>query len=415
MNERRVVVTGIGAVSCLGNSFPETWNAMVAGKSGIGRFSGTGSDGISFCAGEVKGLTLQDITPKEERRTTRYARLAVAAADEAMRSAGLARDPEVRSGDPFRFGALITSSVGGVIDYEQNLDILNRRGPNGVLPLLIPKFLVNGASGTIAIRHGLRGPNFSPTSACASGSHALGEAMWIIRRGDADLMLAGGTEACLTPLMLSGFYALTALSCNPDPAKACRPFDRDRDGFVLAEGAALLVLEEAQHARKRGAEILAELTGYGATCDATHITAPDPEALGSIRAMRSALASAGCPKESIGCISAHGTGTRLNDRCEAKAIREVFGDHADKIKVSAIKSMLGHPLAASSSFSAAAAVQTLRTGIVPPTINYETPDPECDLDVTPNHAAEIDTEAVMTNSLGFGGHNAALVFRRWKG
>ena len=239
--------------------------------------------------------------------------------------------------------------------------------------------------------------------------------MWTIRRGDADLMLAGGTEACLTRLMLSGFQSLTALSPNPDPGKACRPFDLNRDGFVLSEGAAVLVLEEIEHARKRGAEILAELAGYGATCDATHITAPDPEAKGSIRAMRMALETADCPPEAVGSISAHGTGTRLNDRCEAKAIREVFGAWTDKIKVSAVKSMMGHALGASGALAAAAAVQTLRTGMVPPTINYETPDPECDLDVTPGQAVRIDTEAVMTNSLGFGGHNAALLFRRSKG
>ena len=415
MNERRVAVTGIGVVSCLGNSLPDMWAALLAGKSGIGRFAGNEPDGSSFSVGEVRDLTLRDITPKEERRMARYVRFAVAAADEAMLTAGLARDPEVRGEDPFRFGALIASGAGGIIEYEQSLDTLSRRGPNGVSAFFMPKFMLNGASGTVAVRYGLRGPNFSPVSACASGSHALGEAMWTIRRGDADLMLAGGTEACLTRLMLSGFQSLTALSPNPDPGKACRPFDLNRDGFVLSEGAAVLVLEEIEHARKRGAEILAELAGYGATCDATHITAPDPEAKGSIRAMRMALETADCPPEAVGSISAHGTGTRLNDRCEAKAIREVFGAWTDKIKVSAVKSMMGHALGASGALAAAAAVQTLRTGMVPPTINYETPDPECDLDVTPGQAVRIDTEAVMTNSLGFGGHNAALLFRRSKG
>jgi len=415
MSERRVAVTGIGVVSCLGNSLPEMWSGLTAGKSGITRFSGNEQYGSSFCVGEVRDLTLRDVTPKEDRRMARHVRFTIAAADEAMQAAGLAYDPKVRGEDPFRFGAMISSAVAGVIEYERNFEMLDRRGPNGVSALFIPKFMLNGASGSIAIRYGLRGPNFSPASACAAGSHSLGEAYWVIRRGEADLMLAGGTEACLTNLMLCGFQSLTALSPNPDPEKACRPFDLNRDGFILSEGAAVLLLEEMEHARARGAKILAEFAGYGATCDATHITAPDPEAEGSIRAMRMALETANCPPEAVGCISAHGTGTRLNDRCEAKAIRKTFGDWTDKIKVSAIKSMIGHALGASGVLSSAAAVQTLRTGIVPPTINYETPDPECDLDVTPNQAAQIDTEAVMINSLGFGGHNAALLFRRAKG
>ena len=234
--------------------------------------------------------------------------------------------------------------------------------------------------------------------------------MWVIKRGDADLMLAGGAEASLTKLMTSGFNSLTALSST-----TCRPFDLNRDGFVFSEGAAVLVLEELDHAKKRGAEILAEITGYGATCDAYHITAPDPEAEGVARAMRDAMKMAGCPPETVGCISAHGTGTISNDRSEAKAILKTFGSLAGKIKVSALKSMLGHPLAAGGSLAAAAAVGTLRTGIVPPTINYETPDPQCPLDVTANHAAEIKTEAVMTNSMGFGGHDAVLILQRWKG
>ena len=415
MNGRRIVVTGIGAVSCAGNSLPDLWNSLTAGRSGIGKATLFDASGLPDSAGEVRNLVLHDITPKEERRMARYVRFAAAAADEAMASAGLPRQPEKRSGDPFRFGALIASAAGGVDEYGENIGILERRGPGGISAFFIPKFMLNGASGTLAIRYGLRGPNFSPASACASGSHAIGEAMWMIRRGDADLMLAGGTEACLTRLMMSGFHSLTALSCHPEPAKACRPFDRSRDGFVLSEGAAVLVLEELEHARKRGAEILAELVGYGATCDATHITAPDPEAEGMVHAIRAAIRMAECPLSAIRCIFAHGTGTIVNDRCESKAIRAVFGPLTDQIKVSAIKSMIGHPLAASCALAAAASVRTLQTGVVPPTINYETPDPECNLDVTPNHAAETDSEAVMINSLGFGGHNATLIFKRWKG
>ena len=406
---KRVVITGTGAVSCLGNSWKETWNHLTEGKSGIGPFTLFEPSGLPDLAGEVRGLELKNVTPKEERRMARYIRFAVAAADEAMEQAGLSRSGG-ECGDPFRFGALIANAAGGLDEYEKHYEMLNRRGPGGVSAFFIPKFMPNGASGTVAVRYGLMGPNFNPVSACASGNHALGEAVWIIKRGDADLMLAGGAEACLTKVMTSGFNSLTALTST-----VCRPFDLNRDGFVFSEGAAVLVLEELEHAKKRGAEILAEITGYGTTCDAHHITAPDPEAEGLARAMRQAMDMAGCPPEAVGCISAHGTGTIANDRCEAKAILKVFGPQAGKIKVSALKSMMGHPLAASGALAATAAVGTLRTGIVPPTINYETPDPECPLDVTANHAAETKTEAVMTNSLGFGGHNAVLILQRWKG
>ena len=407
---RRVVITGIGAVSCLGNSWKETWSQLIEGRSGIGRITLFDPAGLPDLAGEVRGLELKDTTPKEERRMARYIRFAVAAADEAMAGAGLSRSSAERGGDPFRFGALIACGAGGVDEYEKHFEMLNRRGPGGVSAFFIPKFMPNGASGTVAVRYGLRGPNFNPVSACASSSHALVEAVWMIKRGDADLMLAGGAEACLTKVIMSGFNSLTALSST-----FCRPFDLNRDGFIFSEGAAVLVLEELEHAKKRGAEILAEITGYGTTCDAHHITAPDPEAEGVARAMKQALAMAGCPAEAVGCISAHGTGTAANDRCEAKAILKVFGAQTEKIKVSALKSMMGHPLSASGALAAAAAVGTLRTGIVPPTINFETPDPECPLDVTANHAAEIKTEAVMTSSLGFGGHNAVLILQRWKG
>ena len=407
---RRVVITGTGAVSCLGNSWKETWAHLIEGRSGIGPITLFDPSGLPDLAGEVRGLELKNTTPKEERRMARYIRFAVAAADEAMEQAGLNCSSGERSGDPFRFGALIACGAGGVDEYEKHFEMLNRRGPGGVSAFFIPKFMPNGASGTLAVRYGLRGPNFNPVSACASGSHSIGEAMWMIRRGDADLMLAGGAEACLTRVMMSGFNSLTALSST-----VCRPFDLNRDGFIFSEGAAVLVLEELEHAKKRGAEILAEITGYGTTCDAHHITAPDPEAEGVARAMQQALAMSECPSEAVGCISAHGTGTAANDRCEAKAILKTFGSLSAAIKVSALKSMMGHPLSASGALSAAAAVGTLRTGIVPPTINYETPDPECPLDVTPNRAAEIKTEAVMTSSLGFGGHNAVLILERWKG
>ena len=415
MNSRRIVVTGIGAVSCAGNSWPETWESLSSGRSGIGRLTRFPPDGLPDCAGEVRDLVLKDVTPKEERRMPLPVRFAVAAGDEAMRMAGLSRDPEERGDDPFRFGVLVANGAGSVGEYDKHLDAFRRRGPSGVSAFFIPKYMSSASTGNLTVRYRLQGPGFDTVSACASSAHAIGEAMWIIRRGDADLMLAGGSEACLTPLMMSGFLSLTALSCHPDPVRACRPFDLNRTGFALSEGAAVLVLEELEHARRRGAEILAELSGYGATCDGWHITAPDPEGRGLVRAMRNAMELAECPVDGIGCISAHGTATIANDRCEAKAIRTVFGEQTDRIKVSAIKSMIGHSLGASGALSAAAAVQTLRTGIVPPTINYETPDPECPLDVTPNSAAETDTDAVMTTNLGFGGHNAVLIFKRWKG
>ena len=411
MTDRRIVVTGMGTVTCAGNSLPETWAKLVAGQSGIGRITRFDPAGLPVCAGEVRGLPPDRLNPKEVRRMARYSLLAAVAADEAVRQAGL--DPG--SEDPVRCGVLIGNGAAGVDEYENSMAALARRGPGGVSPFFIPKFMPNAAAGTLAIRYGFLGPCFNPASACAAGAHAIGEALWTIRRGDADLMLAGGSDACLTRTMMSGFHSLTALSCAADPARACRPFDLNRDGFVLSEGSGVLVLEELGHARKRGAEILAELVGYGASCDAYHITSPDPSGQGLALAMESALRLADCPRDLIGCISAHGTGTVANDRCEAKAIRRVFGDGTDRIKVSALKSMIGHSIGASGAIAAAASVMTLRTGIVPPTINYETPDPECPLDVTPNRAAEIKTEAVMTSSLGFGGHNAVLILQRWKG
>jgi 3-oxoacyl-[acyl-carrier-protein] synthase II len=279
----------------------------------------------------------------------------------------------------------------------------------------MPKFIPNSACGTLAIRYKLRGPNFDPVSACASGSHAVGEAAWMIRRNDADLMLAGGAEACLTRQMMSGFASLTALSCAEPPERASRPFDRDRDGFVMAEGAAALVLEELEHARKRGAEILAEVAGYGASCDATHITAPDPEGAGVIYAVRRALEMAECPPGELTAVYAHGTGTVANDRVEAKALRAVFGAALPRVKVCAVKSMIGHAMSASGALALAAAVRTLTTGIVPPTINFRHPDPECgDLDVNPGGAAKTDPRFVLVDALGFGGHNTALILKKWE-
>lgn len=416
MKERRIVITGMGAVSCGGNSVQDLWQTLSNGRSGIRRITMFEPDPKLpvTIAGEVRDLVVPGMTVKEERRTARFTRFAIAAAHEALSQAQLldAETAKISLPDPFRAGALISSGAGGVEVYDKNAAALARG--SGLSAFFVPSYITNTASGSVAIRFGLKGPNFSVSSACASSSHAIGEAFWQIKRGDADLMLAGGSETCVTRLLTGGFAALTALSLqNEEPEKACKPFDLNRDGFVIAEGAALLVLEELEHAKRRGATILAELIGYGATCDAWHITSPDPEGTGDIRAMQMAIAHAGCRPEAITCISAHGTGTTANDKCETKAIRAVFGAHADKIAVSAVKSMIGHALGAAGALAAIACVKTAETGLVPPTINYSTPDPECDLDITPNIARQADPEFILSNSLGFGGHNAALIFKKY--
>ena len=413
--ERRVVITGMGAVSSIGCGMDAFWSGLVAGRNGIGPVTLFDASGLPGSAGEVRDLQLNDVTPKDLRRMIRSTRFAVAAADEAMRAAGFARGDAERGGDPFRFGALFANASGGVDEYERNFELLAKRGPGAVSAFFMPKFISNGVAGTLAIRWGLRGPNFNPVTACASGAHAIGEALWMIRRGDADLMLAGGAEACLTRLMMSGFHALTALSRILPPEHASRPFDLHRDGFVMAEGAGALVLEELEHARRRGATILAELAGYGATCDAVHITGPAPDGAGLSRAMRRALEMAGATHEDVDAYYAHGTGTVVNDRVEAAALRAVFGSRTDMLKVTAVKSMIGHAISASGPLAAAAAIQTLNTGVLPPTVNYETPDPACPLAGLSDRAAELDARGVLVGSLGFGGHNAALLFRRFDG
>ena len=413
MKLRRVVITGMGAVSCAGSSVPALWESLVGGCSGIGKVTLFDATDLGCPAGEVRDFTLAGVTPKEARRMARFVRFAVGAADEALAMAKLNEKPEAEAS--FRRGVLVASGSGGLDEYDGAAAALAGRGVNAVSPFFIPKFIVNCVSGTLAAHCTWRGVNFCPASACSSGSHSIGEAAWVIRRGDADVMLAGGAEACLTKLMMSGFNSLTALSRNPEPECACRPFDRDRDGFVMAEGAGVLVLEELEHALKRGAPILAELAGYGASCDAYHMTAPDPDGAGMAQALRTALAHAGVAPEAVGAVSAHGTGTVANDRCETRALKSVFGAHTDKLKVTAIKSMIGHAFAAAGAFAAIAAVRSLQSGLVPPTLNYEHPDPECDLDVVAGKAARVDPEYMMVNALGFGGHNTALLLKKWEG
>jgi 3-oxoacyl-[acyl-carrier-protein] synthase II len=346
--------------------------------------------------------------PKEARRNDRFAQFAFAAAKQAVGDAGL----EAAKIDGDRFGVFFGSGIGGIGTLEEQHRLLLERGPRRVSPFLIPSLISNMAGGIIAIALGARGPNFCLVSACASSAHAIGEAFKTIRAGDADVMLAGGSEASITPLGFAGFCAMKAMSTrNEDPVRASRPFDRARDGFVMGEGGGMLLLESFEHARARGARIYCELAGYGASCDAFHITQPDPEGRGLMLAMRSALRNAGLPPERVDYVNAHGTSTPYNDKFETAAIKQVFGDHARRLKISSTKSMTGHLLGGAGAIEAAVAVKAIETGVIPPTINLDTPDPDCDLDYVPNVAQHVPVRAALSNNLGFGGQNAALVFR----
>jgi 3-oxoacyl-[acyl-carrier-protein] synthase II len=408
----RVVITGLGALTPLGNSMERTWKNLLSSSSGIGRITRfDASVFTSSIAGEVKGFdALQYMTAKEARTTDPFIRYAVAAALMATEDAGIS----VTSHSALRTGVLVGSGRGGVTTSEKNMAALMAKGPRAVSPFYTPMSLVNMASGYISMKLGAKGPCLDVSTACATGTHAVGEAMKIIQRGDADVMIAGGAEASLTPLILAGFCQAKALSLrNDEPAKASRPFDKHRDGFVLAEGAGVLVLEELGHAEKRGANIYAELAGYGLSSDAYHYTKPDPAGDGSSRAMTLALSDNGTHPEEIDYINAHGTSTMPNDRVETLAIKKAFGEHAYKLAVSSSKSMLGHMLGAAGAVEAAITALALRDGIIPPTINYEIPDPECDLDFVPNKARKKKIRTALSNSLGFGGINAALLFRKY--
>ncbi len=407
----RVVITGLGMVTPLGNSAETTWKSLVSGASGIERI--TRFDATTFTcriAGELKGFDpLAYMTAKEAHRTDPFIHYALAAAMMAVEDARLSLTPNSK----LRTGVLVGSGRGGVMTTEKNMAALLAKGPKAVSPFYTPMSLVNMASGYISMKLGAQGPCLNVSTACATGAHALGEAMRILQRGDADVMIAGGTEAALTPLILAGFCQAKAVSLrNNDPEKASKPFDKLRDGFVLAEGAGVLVLEELGHAEKRGARIYAELAGYGLSSDAYHYTRPDPEGNGSSRAMSLALADAGMRPEEIDYINAHGTSTLANDKIETTAIKKTFGAHARNLAVSSSKSMLGHMLGAAGAVEAAITALSLFEGVIPPTINYETPDPECDLDYVPNKARTQPIKAALSNSLGFGGTNGALVFKK---
>ena len=411
---KRVVVTGLGAVSPVGNDVESCWKSLLAGKSGIGpvtKFDATGYR--CTIAGEVKGLDTEAILgPKEAKRLDLFCHYAVIASDEALAQAGLT---EAQGIDETRVGVIVSSGIGGLTTIEEQIRSLAEKGPKGVSALSIPMMISNMASGYVAIRHHLKGPNFCIVTACASGLHSIGEAYWMIVRGDADVMVCGGTEAVVEPFSLAGFGSLKALSANnEDPEHASRPFDKDRDGFVPAEGAGDLVIESEEHAKKRGANILAEIVGYGLSADAFHITAPAENGEGSQRAIKMAFQHAGLPYDALDYVNAHGTSTRLNDTTETTSLKMVFGEKARQIPVSSTKSMTGHMLGAAGGFESVVCVKTILDGVVPPTMNYVTPDPECDLDYVPNEAREVDVRLALNNNLGFGGHNASVLFAKYQ-
>ncbi|HPD13828.1 MAG TPA: beta-ketoacyl-ACP synthase II [Planctomycetota bacterium] len=408
MAKRRVVITGLGCVTPIGRGREAFWKAACEGRSGVSlvtRFDTTGFE--VRIAGWLPDFDPQPvITPRDARRIDRYAQFALVAADEAVRDSGL----ELAREDRDRLGCIIGSGIGGLQEMEEQKAILLQRGPDRVSPFLIPKMMANSAGGLIGIQFGLRGPNCTVLTACASSSHAIGDAYFHIAYGMADVVLTGGAEATITPLGLAGFIACKALSKrNDEPARASRPFDRERDGFVMGEGGGILVFEELEHARARGARIYAEVLGFGATCDAHHITAPEPEGDGAARSMSTALRDAGLRPTDVSYINAHGTSTPLNDAMETRAIKRTFGDHAYKLAINSTKSMIGHLLGASGGVELVQTALSVAHDVVPPTINYENPDPECDLDYVPNTARELPVRVAMCNSFGFGGHNASIL------
>lgn len=404
----------MGALTPLGLDITTTWEGLVNGKSGIDYITNFDASSMETrFAGEVKGFEPTEyIGRKEARRMDRFSQLAVAASIEAVRDAGL----EINDTNKENIGVLIGSGIGGLLTLSEQVRILIEKGPDRVSPFLVPMMIADMASAQVSITLGAGGPNFCPTSACSSGSDAIGTAYEIVKRGDAQAMLAGGSEAVITPIGVAGFSANRALSTrNETPQQASRPFDIERDGFVIGEGAAVLVLEDLTFARKRGARIIAEITGYGASSDAVHITQPSEDGEGAARAMRMALKKAGLAPSEIGYINAHGTSTPLNDKVETMAIKTAFGDHAYHVPISSTKSMTGHLLGAAGAIESVICIKTINTGIIPPTINYTNPDLECDLNYVPNKAREARVSSAMSNSFGFGGHNSVLVFQEFRG
>ena len=411
-DDQRIVVTGMGVVSALGHNLVDTWEGLSTGRSGVEQIHLFDPHRLSVqIAAQVPNWQPADYMPKKEaRRMDRYSQFAVAAAHEAVRHSGLGH---FEGSD--RTGVMVGTGIGGIITTEAQFRVLDTRGPERVSPFVVPMMLPNMASGQVSIALGARGPNLAPVSACSSAADALGLAAETIRRGDADIMLAGGAEAPICEMAVAGFAAARALSArNELPAAASRPFDAERDGFVMGEGAGILVLERADHAQTRGAEILAEICGYATVGDAYHITQPAEGGDGGVRAMSMALNNAKIEPADVDYVNAHGTSTPLNDKFETMAIKTVFGESAWDISISSTKSMTAHLLGAAGAIEAVASIQAIREGLIPPTINLEHPDPECDLDYTPNVARKRDVRVAISNSMGFGGHNACLVFRRWE-
>ncbi len=412
LNGTRVVVTGTGTITSLGHSTLQTWEALKAGRSGVRRIQAFDPSGSpSQVASEVldfqPGVRLER---KEARRMSRFIQFAMVAAREAVAEAGLSISDENRD----QVGVLVASAIGGLQQIEEAHQVLRERGPSRVSPFTVPMMIGDMAAGHISIALGARGPNYSIASACASGAHAIGEAFEIIRRGDATAMLAGASESAMTPLALAAFCAIRAVSTRSgDPAQASRPFDLERDGFVMGEGAGVLVLEELESARRRGAPILAELVGYAATADASHVTAPDPVGAGAAQAMRRTLVKARVRPDEVSYINAHGTATQLGDVAETLAVKDIFGEAAYRIPISSTKSMLGHLLGAAGAVEAVICVKAIQDGVVPPTINLDHPDSQCDLDYVAEGAREVEVRLALSNSFGFGGHNASLLFRQF--
>jgi len=412
MSRRRVVVTGLGVVTPLGCELDDVWDAVCRGESGVGtveRFDCRdfkvrfGGEIRQFDATKYLQIDVRDL-----RRADRFSQFAMVAAEKAVAQAVI----DFSSGDPYRYGVLVGSGIGGLDEIELQHSVLFDRGPDRISPFMIPKLIINAASGNLSVRWKLRGPNTSVCTACASGTNAIGDAFRMIQYGMADVMVTGGTEAALTPMGIAGFARMGALSVRNDaPQEASRPFDVDRDGFVLSEGAGILVLEELEFARRRGARILAEVCGYGLSSDATHLTSPDPQGTGAARAIQAAITDAGLKPDDIDYINAHGTSTPLGDVAETNAIRTVFGQHADALAVSSTKSQLGHLLGASGGVESVFCVQALERQVAPPTINLDHPDPQCDLDYVPHEPRRMRIRCAMKNSFGFGGHNACLIFR----
>ncbi|MEH7013550.1 beta-ketoacyl-ACP synthase II [Neobacillus niacini] len=413
MKKRRVVVTGVGAVTPLGNDVETTWKGIIEGKSGIGPLTRVNADEYpAKVAAQINDFNPESFMDrKDARKMDRFTQYAVAAALMAVEDAKLTITDENAN----RVGVWIGSGIGGMETFEEQYEIFQKRGYRRVSPFFVPMLIPDMATGQVSITLGAKGFNSCTVTACATGTNSIGDAFKVIQRGDADAMITGGAEAPITKMSVAGFCANTALSTNPDPKSASRPFDKNRDGFVIGEGAGIIVLEELEHALARGAKIYAEIVGYGATGDAYHITAPAPGGEGGARAMKMAINDAGLNFEDIDYINAHGTSTGYNDKFETLAVKEVFGVHAYKLAISSTKSMTGHLLGAAGGVEAIFTVLAMKDSIIPPTINYETADPECDLDYVPNAARQKEIKAAMSNSLGFGGHNATIVFRKYEG